>query len=267
MVKARTRTTARKVKDKWKAKQWYTLLAPPAFNKVPICETPSEEPEKLMGRIATTTMQDLTGDFKLMHVKLDFQVERLNGTQAETRFIGHSLTSDYVRRLVRRNHSKISHVVDATTKDGALIRVKPIAVTEHRAQSTQQTLIRKIITDTVQESAGSQPLGPFVREMLEGRLTSKILKACKPIYPIRKLEMNKSEVRQAPTITIEDVEPPKTEGEPSAPGEGGDSRPSESEGPEGTTKPASDEPSEEEGGDGGKTRTEEGTVQVAVATA
>ena len=134
MAKARARTTARKVKDKWKAKQWYTLVAPKSFNEAVLAESPAESPEAIVGRIATTTMQDLTGDFKLMHVKLHFQVERVNGNRAVTQFAGHSFTSDFVRRLVRRNHSKITLIVDATTKDGARIRVKPVMVTEHRSQ-------------------------------------------------------------------------------------------------------------------------------------
>src|ERR1051325_4723362 len=143
MAKARARTATRKVKDKWKTKQWYSLLAPPMFNKTPIAETLSDDPNKVLGRVASTTLQDLTGDFKLMHVKMDFQVHTVTGTQGETHFVGHSLTSDYVRRLIRRNHSKISHVVDVTTKDGGVIRVKPFAVTDRRSQSSQQTKLRE----------------------------------------------------------------------------------------------------------------------------
>jgi small subunit ribosomal protein S3Ae len=237
MVKARARTAAKKVKDKWKAKAWYTLLAPAAFNKVTIAETPCDDPEKLVGRIATTTMQDLTGDFKLMHVKLDFQVTAVSGTQAETRFIGHALTSDYVRRIVRRNHSKITVVYDATTKDGALVRVKPIGVTEHRSQSSQQTQLRKIMSDTIQATASELSLGEFAKEMLDGRLSTKLLKAVKPIYPLRKIEINKSEVRTAPTITLEDLAP-ATEGETPTDGTAG-----------AATETATPEPTPEEGGE------------------
>src|SRR5688572_29610924 len=130
MAKARARTTARKVKDKWKSKAWYAILAPPMFNKVQIAETLAEDPNRVLGRVASTNLSDLTNDFKLMHIKMDFQVHSVNGTNADTRFIGHSLTSDYVRRLIRRNHSKISCVHDVTTKDGAVVRVKPFAVTD-----------------------------------------------------------------------------------------------------------------------------------------
>jgi small subunit ribosomal protein S3Ae len=245
MVKARARTATRKVKDKWKAKQWYAIVAPAAWNKVTIAETMSDEPEKLIGRIATTTMQDLTGDFKLMHVKLDFQVERVNGSQAESRFIGHSLTSDYLRRLVRRNHTKITTIVDATTKDGALIRVKPVGVTEHRAQSSQETQIRKIIQEVVLATAAEKSLSEFAKEMLDGRLSTRLQKATKPIYPLRKIEVNKSEVRQAPTITLEDLEAPKDQPAPT------DGAP-----PEGTV-PAEETETPE---------SEEETVEVAAAT-
>jgi len=241
MVKARARTSAKKVKDKWKSKQWYTLLAPNAFNKAPIAETLSDDPEKLVGRVATTTMQDLTGDFKLMHVKLDFQVARVTGTNADCIFTGHSLTSDYVRRLVRRNHTKITIVCDAITKDGAAIRVKPIAVTEHRSQSSQQTMVRKIAGEVISASAAEKSLGEFVKEMLDGRLSQKILKATKAIYPLRKIEMNKSEVRTAPTITIDDLEP-------AAPAEGEAPPPADGTAPAENGAETTEVPSEEEGG-------------------
>ena len=42
MAKARARTTSRKVKDRWKAKNWYQILAPSLFNNVPVAETLAE---------------------------------------------------------------------------------------------------------------------------------------------------------------------------------------------------------------------------------
>jgi small subunit ribosomal protein S3Ae len=237
MAKARARTVARKVKDKWKSKQWYSILAPAAFNRVPVAETLSEDPNRIIGRIASTTLQDLTNDFKLMHVKLEFQVHQVTGTNADTRFIGHSLTSDYVRRLIRRNHSKISCVHDVTTKDGAVVRVKPFAVTDRRAQSSQQTQLRTIIGVKLQEEANDKTMSAFVAEMLDGRLAAKLYKACKPIYPLRKIEINKSEVFQQPTVQMDEPAPtPAAEpGAPNAPSE------------EPTPEEDSEERSEEEG--------------------
>src|SRR5207247_2622680 len=101
----KTRTSARKIKDRWKAKGWYNLLAPEMFNRQVLGETVADESGKVMGRIAEVTVQDLTGDFSKMHIKLHFKVHQIQGQDALTQFVGHAMTSDYVRRLTRRARS------------------------------------------------------------------------------------------------------------------------------------------------------------------
>ena len=103
---------ARKVKDKWKAKEWYKIHAPKMFNEAEIGDTPSVDPEFVIGRTVEVTVQDLTGDFSKMHIKLKFKVNVTEGMDAKTVFVGHDLTSDYVRRLTRRRKTKTDHVVD-----------------------------------------------------------------------------------------------------------------------------------------------------------
>src|ERR1051326_242412 len=93
-----SRTAVKKVKDKWKAKQWYAIRAPKMYNGVVIAETLADETDKLVGRVAEATLQDLSGDFSKMHVKLYFKVNGVKGTEAVTKFTGHELTSDYIRR-------------------------------------------------------------------------------------------------------------------------------------------------------------------------
>jgi len=62
MAEKKSRAAARKIKDKWKAKVWYNLLAPEMFNKQALGETPTDDPGKLVGRVTEVTVQDLTGD-------------------------------------------------------------------------------------------------------------------------------------------------------------------------------------------------------------
>ncbi|MEA3137096.1 MAG: small subunit ribosomal protein S3Ae, partial [Thermoplasmata archaeon] len=147
MALARARTQARRVKDRWKSKQWYKITAPAAFSNTVLAETLADEPEKLMARTVEATLHELTGDMKQMHVKLFFQVKEVTDLNAKTEFVGHTMTSDYVRRLVRRGNSKIPLVLDLQTKDGSRIRVKPFAVTDRRCQTTQGQQIRRIMSD------------------------------------------------------------------------------------------------------------------------
>ncbi|PKK85118.1 MAG: 30S ribosomal protein S3ae [Thermoplasmata archaeon HGW-Thermoplasmata-1] len=204
MAKARSRVATRKVKDRWKSKEWYKILAPQTFARAVIAETLADEQEKLLGRVSEISMQDLTGDFKQMHIKLQFQVHEVNGSEANTRFVGHTMTSDYLRRQTRRNRSKIDGVFDVKTKDGSKVRVKPFAMTDRRIQSSQKTAIRKIMAEEISAEAANKTLGGFVKSMLDGTLANRIYKRTKEIYPLRRVEICKSEVMAAPTVELEE---------------------------------------------------------------
>lgn len=201
MVKARARVAAKKVKDKWKAKEWYKVLAPEYFGSTLIAETLADDPEKVRGRTTEVSLQELNGDFKQMHIKLHFQASTVTGFEAKSQFVGHSLTSDYIRRMTRRNHSKIGLVKDYTTKDGGVVRVKPFAITDRRVQSSQEKAVREAMDKILTEQAAEMPFSEFVREVVDGKMAGKMYKAAKPIYPVRRIEIYKSEVKVQPIVT------------------------------------------------------------------
>jgi len=188
------RAAAKKVKDKWRAKEWYKVFAPEMFSKMQLGETPAGTPDGIMGRITEATVQDLTGDFSKMHIKIKFKVTGVSGLDAHTTFYGHDLTSDYVRRLTRRKRTKTDAVVDVTTKDSWEIRVKPMAVSEQRIQASQETAIRNIMGEEVKRIAAGVTIGEFVRMLIMGDLAKKISDASKIIVPIKRIEIRKSEV-------------------------------------------------------------------------
>ncbi len=194
MAEKKPRTVAKKVKDRWRAKEWYKLFAPEMFSKMQLGETPSDTPDGVMGRITEATVQDLTGDFSKMHIKLKFKVNNVSGLDAHTMFYGHDLTSDYVRRLTRRKRTKTDAVVDVTTKDGWEIRVKPMGVSEQRIQASQETAIRNIMVDEIKKAAAVVTIGEFVRMLIMGDLAKRVSDASKIIVPIKRIEIRKSEV-------------------------------------------------------------------------
>ena len=206
MAKAKSRAAARKIKDKWKAKSWYRVLAPALFDNVPVAETLAADKNLLLNRVTEVSLQDLTGDFRRSHVKLHFKIDKVEGSDAHTFFIGHNLTPDYVRRLVRRRRSRIDGVYDVTTRDGAIIRLKPFATTEKRLQSSQKHVIRSIMKDTSTSFAKERTLSEFIKDILDGNLGAEISKNCKKFYPLRKVEIYKSELIKRPTIKIEKPE-------------------------------------------------------------
>ncbi len=218
MAKARARTTTRKVKDRWKAKNWYTILAPSLFNNVPVAETLSEAPENLIGRVTEVSLQDITNDFRKSHIKLLFSVDKIEQNTAHTQLKGHLLTSDYLRRMIRRRKSRVDGVFDVETRDGALLRVKPFAIAEKRIQSSQKKLIRNVMKDVITKEGKSKTLNSFIKDCIDGKTGSEIYKHCKIYYPVKRIEINKTEIIRLPTIIIEDEKPvEKPQEEPKEP--------------------------------------------------
>jgi small subunit ribosomal protein S3Ae len=234
--KTQAKATARKVKDKWKSKSWYTVIAPDMFNRMKLAETFVDEPEKMLGRIIEVTVQELNGDFAKTHIKILFKINRIAGTEAHTEFVGHDLTSDYIRRMTRRKRSKADVTVDVITKDEYHIRIKPMAISERRIQGSQKTAIRNNMKVNLTEWAKGVTMDEYVKSIISGDLLRELSKACKPIQPMNRVEIRKSEVMKVgivPEIKPGPGEVPSTDrGAPSEPTPGVSPEPSPGTTPE-----------------------------------
>jgi len=220
--RAERRPSAKKGKEKWRAKEWYKVFAPEMFGGQEIAETLSGDPGSLPGRVVSVSLQDVTGDFSKMHIKLNLRINRVSGFDAHTEFVGHDLTSDYIRRLTRRKHSKMDGVFTVRTKDGYTVKVKPMAITEKRIQTSQQSAIRNLMSRVVAGAAERQTMGELVRDILQGETAKLIFKECKPVYPIRKIEIRRTEVVgfPEPGTSPPEAPPAAPEGAPAPAGTG-----------------------------------------------
>jgi len=211
----------RTVKDKWRSKRWYPVRAPGLFQHVELGETVATEPDQVIGRTLEATLPELSGsgDAGKAHVKLRFRVERISGDGvAEARFVGHDLTTDYVRRLARRKRSKIDLSLTVTTKDGVQVVLKPVAVGEQRLQTRLRAELRHKMVEILTEEAQLRTSPEFVREIIQGDLSKVLAHGVKSLYPLKKIEIRRSEVLGAiadevpppePTAVAEAAPPPE----------------------------------------------------------
>ena len=201
---AASRAAARKQKDKWKAKRWYTIRAPrqPWHFKV-IGETLGEEDELLIGRMYEITQQEVDGDFSKMHVKMKFRVTEIIGQDAITEFAGHEVLKDHVRRQVRRYRGKIDDVIDAITDDGYYVRIKPFMITQGRVKTSQKQGIREACRNTVLQAAAGNTWIALQKMMLSGELEQLIDKAVRKVANVKTIIIRKSQLVQDGVI-VED---------------------------------------------------------------
>jgi len=182
----------------WKAKVWYNLVAPEMFGKANIGETIADIPEKLVGRVIEVTLGELTNDLSRQNIKLILKVDSVGGDSAYTKFTGHQLTQDYLRSLVKRQTSNVETNVSVITKDGYTIRVKPSCYTIKRARANQVKAIRQIMNNVITARAKELDMEQFVHEIVTGKLAASIYHDVKPVYPLRRVEVRKTEIEAEP---------------------------------------------------------------------
>jgi small subunit ribosomal protein S3Ae len=187
--------------DSRKAKLWYKVVSPEMFGRSPFGETIANDPERIVGRIVETTLGDLTNNFSKQNTKLKFKVDRVAGDSAYTKFLGHEMTADYLRSLVKRRTSRIDAIVDVTTTDGYQVRVKPSCFTVKRARANQVKGIRELSKKVIMERSKSLDLNQLIQDAVGGKISLDIYKEAKMIYPLRRVEVRKTEIVTEPGIS------------------------------------------------------------------
>ena len=196
-ISAKARAAARKQRDKWKMKRWYTIRAPRhPWDFKRIGETIGESDEHIIGRVYEMTQQEFDGNFSKMHVVMRFRVSECVGQDALTTFIGHHHQTDHTRRQIRRYRGKVDDVVDVVTTDGYLVRMKPLIITQQRVQTSVKQDMRTRTREIIIAFAAKNTYADLQRALLDGKLEDEIEKAVKSIYPVRLVAIRKSQLLQ-----------------------------------------------------------------------
>jgi small subunit ribosomal protein S3Ae len=190
-----------------KQKDEYVVRAPPYFGERELGVTFADDPQKLIGRIVTTSLYNLTDDPTKHYLLVKFKVVRVNGRYAETVFYGHEYGREYFRSLVRRGTSKVEYIRDVETRDGFRFRVYGVVFTQKRIRSGKMRDIRKIMDQVFTEAAQRLNHDQFAIEMVLGKMGSDIFNRVKKILIPRHVGVYKSKVVRLPEWVHEGRKP------------------------------------------------------------
>jgi small subunit ribosomal protein S3Ae len=192
---AKKKQVGRRVEG-WKAKSWFKVHVPDNLGKAYIGDTIANDAESVVGRVMTATLGEITNDYAKQHMKMSFKIATVTGDAAYTEFIGHEVTRDYLRSLVKRRSSRIDCIVPVTTKDNKKVRLTVCCYTFARANISQEHAIRNAITQSVAAQAQAWDLTTLLNGIVSGEISRDLFKAVKTIYPTRRVEVIKSKVEQ-----------------------------------------------------------------------
>jgi|TARA_B100000378_G_scaffold226031_1_gene189991 small subunit ribosomal protein S3Ae len=186
------RRKTRKIKDKWKEKKWVTVLAPDAFNNIPIAYIPVTSDETAKGRVLEVTLFEiLKGDPSQHQYKLFFQVDKVNQEKATTIFKRYEYAKEFLRSLIRRGSSRINFILDAKTKDGYIFRIKMLALSHRELNTSRKHALRLIAKDVLEKTVRNMTLDQFVQASCYGKINSDIMAAAKKVIHLRHVGLEK----------------------------------------------------------------------------
>lgn len=189
-----------RVRDKWRDKQWLILDSPNSFGDFGghhINYLPITDPNTAIGRVVENTLFDIKKQDPADHkTKVFVEIEKVNEGVASTIFKGHEYGKEFLRSLVRRGSSMITHIHNYTTKDGDEFRVEIIAFSQRRINSSKKHELRRVIHQLLSNNIPQWDLNTFIKQVTDdnSEFNREILEKGRKISSLRHIGIKKTKL-------------------------------------------------------------------------
>ncbi|MFH1257835.1 MAG: hypothetical protein V1658_02770 [Candidatus Micrarchaeota archaeon] len=184
----------KKIVDNWKSKSWYSVMAPKFLNEVEVAQVIAIDDEHLLNRIIIIPLKDVTKDISHTYTNISLRITEIKGKTAYTKFIGHEVSREFIHALVRRENDALKVVFRAISRDGIDFTIKAVVVTGVSCSGKIKTLLRNTMVRELKERVKAKDFGQFIYDTLYGKTAAEMFKILKKISPIKRMELNKTEL-------------------------------------------------------------------------
>lgn len=185
MAKEVTKTTTTKIKIK--KKLWYKIVSPAMFGSKEIGESYLASPQSAVGRIVQVNLKDLSGNIRDQNAYIHFQITHVTGNVLHTTTRGYELTAAFVKRLVRKNTTRLDDYMMVSTKDGQKVVLKSFGITLHKVQRLVRSQIRRELTAYYVDEMAKADFETFVANLTSGRLLFALKKKLHKLHPMKEV--------------------------------------------------------------------------------
>lgn len=182
--------------ESWKAKNWYTVVAPDFLKNVEVATITGSSDEEMINRIIEIPLKDITNDLSHIYTNIRLRVFQVKEKKAFTKFIGHEIAKEYINSQVRKNRDVINVVLSTSSADGIDFTVKVIAITDVRCSESQTKALRSTLLKELNTMIKSKEFGEFILNVLYGRVSKELSEKLKKIVPIRRVEIRKTTLKE-----------------------------------------------------------------------
>jgi small subunit ribosomal protein S3Ae len=187
---------AKKVSKKIRKKQWFQVLAPKLLNNEVLGHINLYDAADSIGRNVRINLMNLTKDIKSQNVKINFIINKVSGDNLYADLEGYDMIQASIRRMVRRDTSKIDASFVAETNDRKKIRVKFILITKNKVKSSVQSKLRKTAEDIIGKNFKKMTYENIFQIMANHKFQSNLKKVLNKIYPLKVCEVRSMHIEK-----------------------------------------------------------------------
>jgi len=200
-----------RVRDKWRDKQWLILDSPSSFGDFGghhINYLPITDANTAVGRVVENTLYDIKKQDQADHkTKVFVEIEKVSEGVATTIFKGHEYGKEFLRSLVRRGSSMITHIHNYNTNDGHEFRVEVVTFSQRRINSSRKHELRRVIHELLSEKVPQWDLNNFIKQVTDdnSEFHRELLEKGRKIASLRHIGIKKTKLLSSNKSSIQRV--------------------------------------------------------------
>ncbi len=172
---------------KIKKKAWYKIISPNIFGMKEMGESYLTSAESAMGRTMDISLKELTGNVKDQNANVSFKVASVQNNRLMTEVIGYSLSTSFIRRIVKPNVNRVDNYFVLLSKDGKKVVIKTLMITLHKVKRSIRTNLGKQLQESLREELGKSDFNTFINNIVYHKVQQPLKKKLSKIYPLREL--------------------------------------------------------------------------------
>ncbi len=183
-------------------KNWYPIVAPSGFNEMLLGEAPVSDLEILKNRYITVNLMTMTNDPKHQSINVTFKITNIGDGKASTEICGYETSPSAVKRLVRRDISRLDDSFVCETQDNKQIRVKVMLLTRTKTTSSILRSLRSTMINAIVTEVSKSDYESFLKDIIYHKVQGSVRDALKKIYPARGFEVKRVELVKRPGAKV-----------------------------------------------------------------
>ena len=165
-------------------KRWFKIVAPAILKESAVGETFLADPEQIINKKMKVSLGTITGEPQKHSIHVNLLVKSYDDGIFKTELLGWRILPAAVKKMIRRNRSKIEDSFVVLAKDGKYIRVKPLIITRTKAQRSVKTALRQKIRTEIAKIFGQRDFKIIAADVLGKRFQHGVARQISKTFPV-----------------------------------------------------------------------------------